>query len=977
VSRSLSFAAKARTAALALASLLALAFAPGRVEAAAPPASEPAEARVAAVAVELTIWRGRVQPPGGEPGPPGGARVDGVARYELTAPARGGERLWLLDFAEGLVREPLELDEVELAGYVAGPFRPGRLELERVDGDMPGIEVERLGERRDVVLVLPAGTRRVTLRYRVDIPDRYWPLGCVRQRCSLSGAIAPLPSEPARGGSFLPPGGRVVVPARWSVEARLGAGASERDEVVIADRGPVVGAPVAYPSVFFGRRWHHLRMIHHGVEIEILGDVPRAADRYPEERPGQLRRDHAGRLAAIATEAVETAEFVGAPLAPDGRILVVQGPLRSRLAESHPTAVLVSDEFGELFPWKRFTKFHEVAAARAMLETFAHGWFAGRHDASTDLWLAGTVGFALMQVWQQRREHRDEYAQDLLRNLTFVPAVDRFLYTGQASFSDAYFRGGEDHVPLRNHPLSFANELPTGRRIHEKLDDLLSPPALAGFYAAVLADRDQDPRTAAEAAYGHRLGWFFDQWLGPYPAVDYAIGQVRSSRTGSGWQHEIEVVRDAERPVIEPVQVLVEERGGRAHYLIWNGDPVEGDAVERDGELVRHRFVLETTRPIARVRVDPRWRLTETSRHPPRPGARGDNADPRFNDRRPPDGRFLYTGVGGSLAVSEFLAASTPITRFNALSFFAAFEGSLQRDMRRTGSIVISKGRESILSAGGGASFYFGAPRNKQRRRVRLYGGMTGTLLSADSLDPVGGFRLQETLTLSDETRRFVWWPERGRRWWAAVTASHTLRIDRDRRDDRHALSFAAGWEQLWRIAKDHVVATRLEADVTAPIASAPEFRSLARAGGIEGLNGFLADELFGLSVALAQVEYRHVYLNDMSLNFLHLWWMRSIGGVAFVGGATRSACESYAGWFGPGSYSAQVGYGLMAYLQVLGVTPQIVRLDAAVPLGRRASTCLGRELPGYLAEYQGLPAADARRLLPPVTFNLTFNHPF
>ena len=35
-----------------------------------------------------------------------------------------------------------------------------------------------------------------------------------------------------------------------------------------------------------------------------------------------------------------------------------------------------------------------------------------------------------------------------------------------------------------------------------------------GSAAARAADPSGDPVAAAEAAYGHTMGWFFDQWLG-------------------------------------------------------------------------------------------------------------------------------------------------------------------------------------------------------------------------------------------------------------------------------------------------------------------------------------------------------------------------------------------------------------------------------------------------------------------------------
>ncbi|MBL4685270.1 MAG: hypothetical protein JKY37_11820, partial [Nannocystaceae bacterium] len=129
-------------------------------------------------------------------------------------------------------------------------------------------------------------------------------------------------------------------------------------------------------------------------------------------------------------------------------------------------------------------------------------------------------------------------------------------------------------------------------------------------------------------------------------------------------------------------------------------------------------------------------------------------------------------------------------------------------------------------------------------------------------------------------------------------------------------------------------------------------------------------------ALTLARVEYRHVYVRDLNVNFAHLGYLRAIAGTASTGLASISSCDSLKGWFDKDSYYAHVGYALGAYMSILGVTPQLIKIDLSVPLVRRQNVqCLGRVLPDYLAEVQGLP--DAAPLLPPFNVNLSFGQSF
>lgn len=929
---------------------------------------------VVAVDVQVLVFRGGEHRPDGRRVPRAGAWVQGASTYRLDRPARAGERLILLDFAASMPREPTGIDEVALGNIVDGPFDPGGSTVTAVDG----ASVRRIGERGDLEVTLREGATEFSLRHDIDVPHRYWPFGCVWQRCALTGALAPIPSVAARGGVYLPRGGRVAAPARWHVEAAFAtpgdvrpgasvhAGTQHRpDELIVVGSDTIT----SYPSLFFGPRWHVERAHHGGMELAVHTPKRRPTARVPDEAPIEGRADIAGIVHRIADEAVTLVDGLGQPVAVGEDLVVVQGPLRQHIAESHPGLVLVSDQAYELLPIARFRKFHEEALARATIDAIVEARVRGHHDPSTDLWLAGSIGFAVLELWRAAREVRDEYAHDILHRFTFVPAVDRFLYTQQASFSGAYFRGVEDDDPVRNHPAWYSHRLPTGRRIHEKLVDTLGAVGIDRYYRTLLGDLDVDPRTAAERAYGRDLGWFFAQWLGPYPEVNYAVREVDSRRDDDGWVHRIVVEKIGEVAVIEPVQVLVTDRGGARHYVVWNGELGQANAELADEPVRgRHSFVVHTQQKLRSVRLDPRTRLYETAL--PRR-----NVDPLFDNRRPASFRFLYTGVGLSIAASEFLSAATVAARFNAITGFAQFESSLRRDLRRTGAVQIARDRETDISVGAGAYFWFGRKINRQRRRSRVRLFQTVSLLNGRSLDPRGGVRLQERISIIDDTRGFVWWPERGYSLALSVGPRHTLRTGSPH-DDRHDLLFDASWIHLWRLAKDHVIATNVFVEWMVPLSGRPEFRALPRVGGIGGLSGYQADEAFGLGVASAQVEYRHVFINDLDVNLAHLAWLRSLGGVLFAGTASASQCESLRGWFGRHSWYANLGYALTGYFSILGVTPQLVRLEVSAPLVRyRGERCLGKVLPDYLAEVQHLPSAT--RILPPVYVNLTFQQSF
>ncbi len=857
---------------------------------------------------------------------------------------------------------PAGLDPVEERAFAAGPFEAADRSVRPLSGVA---KVRRTGEATWRIVPKP-GAERIRIAFVLRVPRRPWPQGCVRRRCMLAGGLAPVPSAVARGGPYLP-FGRVLVPVPWRVEVGFAKDAPDRPrQLVVAGDGRTV----AYPVVAWGRPWHVERTVVRGVEVEIHAFWRRPSARTPDEWALAPVRDGIGRMERVAREIVEILDGLGAPPEPGTRLVFVQGPFRWAPAAGHPGLVAVSDEAWEVLPAPRFLRFHELSLARATARALLEPRVDARADPSTAAYLAGLLAEPVVALWQESRAHPDAYARDVLRRLTFMPVVDRFLQAGQASFASSYFRDLRHGSARALAPREAFCLLPDGRFLAGKLSDLLPAPAMATALRTLLRDPGRDVRATFEAAYGRRLDWFFDTWLAPPPRMDYGIVDVVSTRGPDGYHHRVVVERRGNRPVVEPVQLFVRTRGGEKRYLVWNGQlSPRGRRLSDEPRQGRYAFEFDTKTRLSVVRLDPRYRTTE-SPMPPRY-----NVHPRWNNRVPPAPRFLYTGAGLQVGGAEFATARTAAARWSAVDAFAFFEASRRNDLAATGHMQFFHDRETWVGAGFGANLWGGPMVNRRRRQRRIGFFQTVEWLNGQMLDPRGGVRLVETIRLADDDRGFFMWPEHGRRLDAFVSARQTLRTEAPY-DHRFDLLLGAAWTRLVRAAVGHVFAFKVEGRAVVPLAgTTPEFRALVRGGGGRGLRGYTGNELFGRAGIFLDAEYRHAILRNLHGNLAHLAYLREVGGTLLGGIATLSSCEGYDDLFGRGSWFAQVGYALYGKTFLLGLAPQLVRIEVVVPLLRRSRSCLGRSFPDYLAEVQGVD--DPRRLLPPVAVNLQFVQPF
>jgi hypothetical protein len=376
-------------------------------------------------------------------------------------------------------------------------------------------------------------------------------------------------------------------------------------------------------------------------------DASRVLLAYTLEDYGRYALDTAESALAVLRE-------VDPALRPTALTMVV-APLRLELASAHERAVLVSDRFYRIWPAERFRKFHRRQLARAVYAA----WLLRRRltpgpldrDEAADLaaaWLA--------DLFVLRRYERREFIQNILRPVSFVPAIDELLYAPQTMFADAYFGDGAadsaGNAP-RDDPRLFMHARPRGRLYYARLRDLIGDRRLAGALSKTIA-RGVDLAAALAAAHGSPLGWFFRQWNLPAARVNYRLVGHSARRDGSGFVNRVEVARETapgDRPPVEPVEIRATDRDGQSHRLRWSG--------RTQRAIVSYR----SASPIDWAWVDPDARLQQTS-------VSHESQHARFDDRDRHRLRFVYNSFGVLLNVSDLsalLAADFSLSRVHDL----------------------------------------------------------------------------------------------------------------------------------------------------------------------------------------------------------------------------------------------------------------------------------------------------------------------
>lgn len=864
---------------------------------------------------------------------PAGGSLSGRAHFTIrntSTATLAAVPLWL--YPNHLAERPPALNDVSFHWMYPRLFSPAAMEIGdvRAAGAPAPYTVEDteagVGTLARVELARPLRPGEATtldMAFETTVPRRFGGFGCDGLRCRFMGGFYPTPARLAEGGWDLtapPDRARARVTVRAPADLALvvnGVLARRRD----AEPVTVTSADVPYATIVTDRAFYastfDTRGTSGGLRVEVLHRAPRPPDSEDQPLP-YVREDIPGLVIEATRRALEIVAEQGLEPA-HGRLTLIEAPLRHELTHVHGDVILYSDQLFRIFPLARVRKYHRLELVRAVFTATLDAALGHTEPPEDRELAAGVLACYLLDAFTVRDFKKIEFAKDILRPIDFIPAVDQLMYAPLVASSSTYFGDVDADDPYRDDVRRFATRTPSPRLVYNKLLDVLGPGGMTRVAHAVLATGKPLKMAAAEV-FGGDLRWFWAQWLGPPPRVNYRLaGVVVGPRADGdpGVHVTIDVAREG-ADVLEPVEVRVEDKAGGARTLTWR----------RRGP--RGRLEADLPAGLKSVEIDPQARLVETAMGSLRP-----SDDPLYDNRSPQRWRLLYQGFGALLNISAVTA-----------TFEAAFVLKPQHDLRRAILLRAFHDEASTIGVGGWYDWFFGQQADRNSLTSAFKVGLSAARLDPSYGLPEGaprrpGYDLRVSVGVDHDTRDYIIDPWRAVGLAARVGYGLTLLEDGQRLPQVGA---SAEVLRLIELLPGHVLG--LDATGGAELGSIAVRAQLTDAGGILGLRGYLPGQLLARANVIGRLQLRDDYVTALDWNLLHFATVRGLAGTLFADGAAIATCDGYG--FAKDRLFADAGYSFRVLYDAFGVYQQLFSIDFAVPLVARApgGSCLGQPEP-------------------------------
>jgi hypothetical protein len=755
------------------------------------------------------------------------------------------------------------------------------------------------------------------LDFKVLIPIRRGRFGTYRKTTVLAGGWFPRPMTELTGFDATLPPERIQMDVQISIPPGRGAVLHDRifpkkkSAQSIAAHGIVSEAlvlvvmeqmEITTRQTQFGEAIH----VHQNLSYRDTPWKETTVDHngFPNGLPDPGRLDYSGRILDVVEN---TGRLIRerAPECPiSRRIVLVDIPAWDRMVHFGPGPVLVSDRLYRLLPVDDGLFFHDLALVRVVAPTLVFSALAGESPEYRFV-AADTIGVYFSDRYSLTIHDKRRTVREIINWASMFPAVDALLYAPQIPFKEVYFKPIEEPDPLRDEPWYYTNHYPRGKRLAGKLEDLVGREKVGEAVAQILNGNVSFKEGVTSVIPGD-AAFFFDQWYGTYPKVNYRIGNVNEIPLPDGRiEHRFEVVREG-AVIREPVTILVTDDDGNSHEMVCDND--------------RRKETLSwiSNAGVDDIIIDPKGRLVETPEltldHP-----LSDNSNKL--PLRPP----MFT----RLVVWADVTSKEP---YIELGFW------LRRKYDTTN--VINLDLDYTPSTYGALLSYYRFFGKKRTLNARTWG--IAPSLSVVRYNAVDNLTLKISdsaraaatmgsigLTLGRNTKIYSYDPITGSSFSIGCRYA-TGRAEEG--DIRHVGKISVNGGKIFAPGIHHTLA--LYGGATA-VFGEPVAANLTSLSDRAMLRGFDSDETYGRLGLYGVLEYRHTLVNASTIRAPIFSWFDRFQGALFIAGGTISQPqeELTKGLFTRDRIFTEVGYGLRIHLLFLGIQQYIIAVDVAVPI--------------------------------------------
>lgn len=847
----------------------------------------------------------------------GSAIIDFKNNYDATL-----KDVYLFLYPNSHLTESPFLNDVNYEWVYPSNFDPGWMEIDSVSAGENELEFKYGNEEEpDKRIFLQVtldkelkSTEETSIKidYRVKVPAKFGPFGHYRERLLLNGGFYPyLVPFDGNGWHFRSNPQR----AAFELNLRKGKGDFFVNGIHVGKLGKddskyeylsYCAGPTDYLSLFNSRRTHDTVHVK-DKNLEI--DITTFRKRWTVQR-------HLIKNARLFTDFVSSRPELSAGRF---RFSVMEAYLRDRLVQPSQNVLYVSDRAFKVFPPLR--DYHAVSVIRGMFYQLLQQMISKREKDDLD-WVLNTLSWHYVEEYIRHRiagMKRDARKLSIVKAFSFLQQLDQVIYAPQFSFTNAFYDKIYTWDLFRLDILDYNTKVRSKRVVFEKFKDRYSRQKdMDSFYRGYL-EGTANFREYSEQTVGDESEKIIDQWLGPYPKLNYSLEKIKRKKLrGGAYDNKILLKKESDGEVYfdKKIDIFTEQWGGKKEFLTWD--------TEKDG------LDLRTERRLRTVHIDPRGRLLEYKR--------GDNRFP-----------VLYKWVLTSSAFGVDINDSSPT--FSFTTQFRRIYGSYNR-------YTFSGYRESSsYGASVGYTRLFGRLLDSLRfshglaLSYRINGLSNPYAVLVPGLEDPSSQEQVITINESGMSTSLLFQyffgsqysytnPKEGMGTTIfAELAGKYLGGDFD--------YFRAGFSMsgVLPFNQSHFVAWRFKMGFSGRSGIPAQMQYYL--GGINNMRGFASGELnrIGRNRILLGAEYRHYLMRDIDLNIFSLFRVRDImGGLFFNTGRVSATVEEYAlarargesfhksphHLFNIKMYDADFGYGIKFVHHILGVKPAILALDVA-----------------------------------------------